>query len=76
MAKVTVSQLLEMVEELREEIETLKEQLSATPQVQLVAEVRPPKPVSKPVNWLDIWTGSVGSYQSYAEEEWGYGTYI
>jgi hypothetical protein len=76
MAKVTMSQLLEMVEELRAEIESLKEQISPYSQVQLVAEVKPPKPLSKPIDWLELWTGSVSSYQAYTEEEWGYGTYI
>lgn len=76
MVKPTVNELLEMIEDLQDEIAALKEQISASTQVQLVAEVRPPKPLSKPIDWVEMWNGSVSSYQAFSEDEWGYGTYI
>lgn len=76
MVKPTVTELLEMIEELQVEISALKEQISAGTQIQYVAEVRPQGPISSPINWVELWNGSVSSYQTYNEDEWGYGIYI
>lgn len=76
MPKTTISDLLKMVESLQQEIESLKEQLNYNV-IQYVAEVRPPSPISKPINFSAIANNLSGDYASYVEDDyWGFNTYL
>lgn len=76
MARITVAQLLERIEALEAEIAALKEQQVTA--VQYVAEVRPPKPVSGPIDFNVLLHQTFEPYSHWveSEEEWGPHRYL
>lgn len=76
MARMTNAQLLERIEALEAEVEALKEAHVPSP-VQLVYELKPPQPVSAPIDFTTITTDVTWLHSHYDESTgWKFHGYL
>ena len=80
MARVTIADLLERIDAMQEEIDSLRAHIDASltaPALQYVREIKPPNPISSPLDFMAMAGQASFLYSHYSEEDdWGANKYL